>query len=210
MWDLQQRLKSRWHPVTRAAKLTPYLPARHSAMLLPKLYITANDDATSDFCSTNDTSLYPKCTKPWQKIAGISTVRLKYGYFIFHHVPNLELLWVSVWQQPPEWNESRIKLRLLKNNFLSVGCTLIYNVLALCCVCLWVVCLYILCGGEYTLMVYTSQRLPITLIKFHTTQGDSLCPDQIANISWLKYMFAKRLERKKINRGSENTQTDCW
>lgn len=60
------------------------------------------------------------------------------------------------------------------------------------------------------IMVYTSQRLPITLIKFHTAQGDSLCPDQIANISWLKYMFAKRLEWKRINTGSDYTQTHGW
>ncbi len=51
--------------------------------------------------------------------------------------------------------------------------------------------------------VYTSQCLLITLIKFHTTQGDSLCLDQIANISWLKYMFAERPEQKRKKKSTQ-------
>lgn len=65
--------------------------------------------------------------------------------------------------------------------------------------------------------VYTRQCVPITLIKFHTTQGDRLRPDQIANISWLKYMFAKRLEWKnqhreihKLMAGSEDAERNIW
>lgn len=70
---------------------------------------------------------------------------------------------------------------------------------------LWVFVYTYRAGEGVHITVYTGQRLPITLIKFHTAQGDSLCPDQIANISWLKYMFAKRLERKQ-----KSTQTDGW
>lgn len=70
---------------------------------------------------------------------------------------------------------------------------------------LWVFVYTYRAGEGVHITVYTGQRLPITLIKFHTAQGDSLCPDQIANISWLKYMFAKRLERKQ-----KSTQTDDW
>ena len=103
-----------------------------------------------------------------------------------------------------------MKLNWFKNTHLSIRCSLHfsqYNMLW-CSVC---GCLSIHTERRGVhIRVYTSQRLPITLIKFHTAQGDSVRPDQIANISWLKYMFAKRLERKKINTDSENTQSGGW
>lgn len=161
----------------------------------------------SNFCTCFDFTRLKVtfCNLFWNQILHI---------FIFHRIPDVKLLRVSLWHQTgAAWNESRMKLKWFKNNHLSIRRTL--NIpeykMFLCFVVSVCGCLSIHTEwrGVHT-VVYTSQRLPITLIKFHTARGDSLCPDQIANISWLKYMFAKRLERKKISTGSENTQSDGW
>lgn len=68
-----------------------------------------------------------------------------------------------------------MKLRRFKNNYLSIRCTLNFSEYKMFSYFVMSVCgclsIHTAWRGVH-IMVYISQRLPITLIKSHTTQGD--------------------------------------